>query len=145
MTNEELLECIKAEMEGKKIECRFKSGSDWNEKQHECWDTGAYDYRIAPEPMKKEGKWVRREIKKKGPTGSFECAEIDRTIDCLARVPGFGGIEYADPWGNGNRPYVGTSPILFSEHGTLYSSMSSIDTEGLRPGIPVAAWFWKEE
>lgn len=146
MNNKELLECVAAEEAGKKIECRVigpKYG--WALKKHSGWNTGAYEYRIAFEPAPKQGRWVRKEIKKNGLTGSFECAEIDRTIDCLARVPGFGGIEYVDPR-NPDNTIVSTTPLLFDENGdTTWAVDKGLDLDHFRPGVPVAAWFWEEE
>lgn len=144
MNNKDLMECIAAEEAGRKIECRVigpKYG--WALKTHSGWNTGTFEYRIAFEPAPKQGRWVRKEIVKNGLTGSFECAEIDRTIDCLARVPGFGGIEYVDPRNPNGNKCVGMTPVYFDSDGEDWNRADASDMDGLRPGTPVAAWFWE--
>jgi len=142
MNNKDLMECIAAEEAGRKIECRVigpKYG--WALKTHSGWNTGTFEYRIAFEPAPKQGRWVRKEIVKNGLTGSFECAEIDRTIDCLARVPGFGGIEFVSPF-DPHLIVVGNAPIIFDETG-CWASINKLPNYRVRPGTPVAAWFWE--
>lgn len=58
MTPEQLIECIKAQAEGKKIEIRDRDGGPWGRKTSTLgqWDTISFDYRIAREPRK---CWVR--------------------------------------------------------------------------------------
>ena len=48
-------ELVKAEEEGKKIECRRKvpPHSEWMPKCYYSWDFFQYDYRLAPEPPMK--------------------------------------------------------------------------------------------
>ena len=145
MTNKELMECIAAEEAGKKIEWRAACdpNDSWLSKEHEGWMLPSRIYRVAPEPVKKEGKWVRKEIVKDD--GQYclvhPIADV-YVIDALPRVPGFGGIDYQSPFD----PKVTVSsmvPIAFSRESGVHFSVGIQDDD--RPGIPVAAWFWREE
>jgi len=145
MTNEELIECIKAESEGKKIECRRWDLLAWEPKDHTVWNTMIFEYRIAPEPPKREGKWVRKEIVKDN--GNFYCCkEFGLFIDRLPRIPGFGWIEYRDPRHPESENVSSMVQPYFNEKGDWTQSIwPGEDRDAYRPGIPVAAWFWEEE
>lgn len=54
MTNAELIACIQAEEQGKKIECRRKWENLWRSDNHTPgqWNTEQCEYRIAREPRK---------------------------------------------------------------------------------------------
>ena len=154
MTNKELMECIAAEEAGKKIECNdfiCTDNGEWEAKNHEGWNTGRYIYRIAPEPPKREGKWVRKEIRKD--RGIYVChARLDTgletdclAIDALQHIPGFGGIEYQDPRNPNGNKCVGMTPVYFDSDGEDWNRADASDMDGLRPGTPVAAWFLEDE
>lgn len=150
MNNKELLEMIAAEEAGKKIEYRLMGLPDkWEQKDHTGWATQAFEYRIAPEQVKKEGKWVRKEIELNR-FGEYACNHegygIPKAIDELPRIPGFGGIEYHDPRNPEVPPVMSSSPVCFNERGNWFIAafIPGSDMNSLRPGVPVAAWFWEE-
>lgn len=58
MTNAELIACIQAEEQGKKVEVRFaKTESDWSPHISGQWNTATCEYRIAREPRKCWVSW----------------------------------------------------------------------------------------
>ena len=72
MNNKDLMECIAAEEAGKRIHRQRKHCPDEREVKpaEDNWNTEVFNYCIAsePEPVKREGRWVRKEIvKKTGP------------------------------------------------------------------------------
>ena len=145
MTTKEMIEVMTAHVAGKKIECKRNpvvtqtvAMRDWSEVDNPCWDWLNLQYRIVPEP-KKEGWWERVEIRDDG--GVYRCASGTRIDRCMA-IPGFGGIEFQSPV---NEKVVVRSmvPIAFSRESGVHFSVGIQDDA--RPGIPVAAWFWREE
>ena len=79
-------------------------------------------------------------------------AGVLREGDVL-RIPGFGGIEYKSPF-DPNVVVRSMVPVMFDyRYNTSYMTDGDCNSDGEasgfggfdRPGIPVAAWFWKEE
>lgn len=156
MNIEEKIAVMKAHAEGKTIEARqgrvFTTTvctRDWSECPTPVWDWLNVEYRIAPEP-KKEGRWERVEIVKQGNayflTGD-DSYRIDALpsyrIDVLSSIPGFGGIDYQSPFDE-KRIVQSMVPVMFDPFGgAMTAGFSGINTS-CRPGIPVAAWFWRE-
>ena len=145
MDTKEKITIMQAYVDGKKIECRSRGTSNWTSVNEPAWCWGGdMEYRIAPEPEpKKEGRWERVEIRKKD---SWYRTERDiegvNVVDAIPRVPGFGGIDYQSPFD----PKIivrSMVPIVFNERPGCFA-VSAFD-ESYRPGIPVAAWFWREE
>ena len=144
MNTKEMIEVMQAYANGEKIEemDRF-AVSGWRPFQG-TWNWAYLTFRIAPEPEpKKEGRWERVEIRKKD---SWYRTERDiegvNVVDAIPRVPGFGGIDYQSPFD----PKIivrSMVPIVFNERPGCFA-VSAFD-ESYRPGIPVAAWFWREE
>lgn len=60
MTNEELIACIRAEMEGKQVQMRSDISMQWrNKPRNEGWDTLVNCYRIEPpRPPRPLELWV---------------------------------------------------------------------------------------
>ena len=122
MNTKEMIEVMQAHAEGKRIEYSVVGHNNWKPTASEPdWAWDRCDYRIAHEPEpKKEGRW---------------------RVACLQNIAGFGGIDYQSPFD----PKVivrSTVPVMFNSYGI--SCCNNLD-ESCRPGIPVAAWFWKEE
>ena len=143
METKQMIEVMQAFEDGKKIESSFIGEDDWRLLEYVpewAWDLCVY--RVAPESeQKKEGRWERVEIREDD--GQYclihPVADI-YVIDALPRIPGFGGIEYQSPFD----PKVivrSMVPLCFSSDG----DWTFITDEHDRPGIPVAAWFWREE
>ena len=112
------------------------------------WNWEKYSFRIAPEPEpKKEGRWERVEIIVTGDSlYMFRCLHHDNVLVSLpnaARYPGFGGIDYRSPF---DEKVIVRSmvPVMFRESSKTAFVICE-QTESCRPGIPVAAWFWREE
>lgn len=141
MNTKEMIEVMQAFEDGKKIEFRYKRYKKWQSCPEPKWDWFMNEYRIAPEPEpKKEGRWERVEI-----TITMGHYSInDMWIDQLPRVPGFGGIDYKSPF-NPKLIVRSMVPVVFSPdpNSDLAFSVGIEDSD--RPGIPVAAWFWREE
>ena len=149
METQEMIEVMQAFADGKKIECKRNpvvtqtvAMRDWSEVNNPCWDWLNLQYRVAPEP-KKEGRWERIEIVKDDGQYCLANPIADvYVIDALPRVPGFGGIDYQSPFD----PKVtvrSMAPRAFSRESGVHFSVGIQDDD--RPGIPVAAWFWREE
>lgn len=141
MNTKEMIEVMKAFVDGKKIECKTLGTRDtWDHASLPCWNWEKYDYRIAPEP-KKGGRWERKEIQIDD--GDYviiwskeDWIPLSRTIS----TPGFGGIDYRSPFD----PKVivrSMVPLMFEPCGV---PLTAGHDDGCRPGIPVAAWFWRE-
>lgn len=147
MNTKDMIEVMRAYAEGKTIEAK-RAGRvtttvctrDWSECPKPVWDWLNVQYRIAPEP-KKEGRWERVEIRKKdGWYRTERDIEGVNVVDALRRIPGFGGIDYRSPFD----PEVivrSMVPVMFRKNGEHIVISHLADA---RPGIPVAAWFWKE-
>ena len=134
MNTKEMIEVMQAFEDGKKIE--YSIGNAWI--RANCVPVWAWDrceYRIAPEP-KKEGRWERVKIKR---PGDLYISAVPGLTDA---IPGFGGIDYRSPFD----PKVivrSMVPVMFDADGMI--KISACIRESDRPGIPVAAWFWREE
>ena len=144
MNIKEMIEVMQAFEDGKKIEYSVVGNNNWQPTASEpAWAWDRCDYRIAPEPEpKKEGRWERVEIRVDD--GDYVLSSKRNgwwRVACLQNIAGFGGIDYRSPFDDA---FIVRSmtPILFSSDNG-YVTFSSGAT--LRPGIPVAAWFWKEE
>ena len=147
MNIKEMIEVMQAFEDGKTIEAR-RNGTvtttvctrDWSECPTPVWDWLNVQYRIAPEPEpKKEGWWERVEIF--AAAGQYRL-NVGGFIDYCSRVPGFGGIDYQSPFD----PKVivrSMVPVMFRESSKTAFVICE-QTESCRPGIPVAAWFWRE-
>jgi hypothetical protein len=161
MDTKEMIEVMKAFEDGKTIEAR-RNGTvtttvctrDWSECPTPVWDWLNVEYRIAPEP-KKEGRWERVEVILTGDSlYMFRCphqANVLVSLPNAARYPGFGGIDYRSPF---DEKVIIRSmvPLMFKSGTQNYvTAGDSYDEEIMifdpadRPGIPVAAWFWREE
>ena len=141
MNTKEKIEVMQAHVDGKKIEGRNLKDTEWSLLENPCWNWLEAQYRIAPE-QKKEGWWERIEIVKNG--GRYRLVHPVANvyvIDALTRLPGFGGIEYRSPFDE-KKVVRSMGPVMISPEGTPFSW--NFD-ETFRPGIPVAAWFWREE
>lgn len=151
-----MIEVMQAFEDGKKIQQSPDYNPDLWEPFAGSWDWKHFMFRIAPEP-KKEGRWERVEIVKQGNayflTGD-DSYRIDALpsyrIDVLSSIPGFGGIDYRSPF---DESVVVRSmvPVMFKSgaqnyvtSGDFYDEEIMIFENSDRPGIPVAAWFWKE-
>ena len=136
---------MKAFEDGKTIECRPNSGDyEWHIVEYEpTWNWDNNDYRIFSEP-KKDGRWERKEIKQTN--GIYQLVRSEQeifVIDALPRIPGFGGIDYQSPFDE--REIVRSMvPVAFKKNFSGQPVLSCLG-ENCRPGIPVAAWFWREE
>ena len=141
MDIKEMIEVMQAYADGKKIERCWRRNVVWEEITHPGWNWRKFDYRIAPEP-KKKGRWERVEIVKDD--GQYclvhPIADV-YVIDALTRVPGFGGIDYKSPFAKCH-VVRSTVPLMFEEMGGWATNDFG---KHYRPGIPVAAWFWREE
>ena len=141
MDTKEMIKVMQAYVDGKRIEAGNREKNFWRDCPDPSWNWNAFDYRIAPE-LKKEGRWERVEIVKDDGQYCLANPFADvYVIDALPRVPGFGGIDYQSPFD----PKVTVRsmvPLMFSPEGTPFSWRFD---ETFRPGIPVAAWFWREE
>ena len=134
---------MQAHANGEKIEemDRFAVGG-WRPFQG-TWNWAYLTFRIAPEP-KKEGRWERVEIALSN-NDAYRIrgdAYGSQPVDALLRIPGFGGIDYRSPFD----PKVivrSMVPVMFRESSKTAFVICE-QTESCRPGIPVAAWFWKE-
>ena len=142
METKQMIEVMQAFENGKKIEFRHRGkvpGDDWLPSKNPQWDWDYHEYRIAPEPEpKKEGRWERVEIF--AAAGQYRLS-VGGFIDYCPRVPGFGGIDYRSPFDE-RITQRSMSPVLFGADGM--TKISACIHESDRPGIPVAAWFWKE-
>lgn len=146
MNTKEMIEVMQAHIDGKEIEqMPFRSLAPW-EHFAGVWDWRNMVFRIAPEP-KKEGRWERVEIEIKD--GWYRLRQdIDgiKVVDALHRIPGFGGIDYQSPF-NPGAIVRSMMPVMFDTE-SCYSIGGLYEYCGLyeyyRPGIPVAAWFWRE-
>ena len=141
MNTKEMIEVMQAHANGEEIEemDRFAVGG-WRPFQG-TWNWAYLMFRIAPEPEpKKEGRWERVEIVKQG-NAYFLTGDDSYRIDALSSIPGFGGIDYQSPFD----PKVivrSMVPLMFEPCGV---PLTAGYDDGCRPGIPVAAWFWREE
>jgi hypothetical protein len=147
MNTKEMIEVMKAFEDGKKIEVRDKwFPSSWDSATTPTWNWYEREYRIAPEPKKAEGRWERVQVVRNASTDYAimigTCGGMI-TLDILLRVPGFGGIEYRSPFDE-KRIVQSMVPVMFDPFGgAMTAGFSGINTS-CRPGIPVAAWFWRE-
>ena len=140
----QMIEVMQAHANGEKIEemDRFAVGG-WRPFQG-TWNWAYLMFRIAPEPEpKKEGRWERvpviRTVVNDYAIVIGTCGGTI-TLDILPRIPGFGGIDYQSPFD----PKVivrSMVPLMFEPCGV---PLTAGYDDGCRPGIPVAAWFWKE-
>lgn len=144
MNTKQMIEVMQAFVDGKKIEYSIVGRNDWI--RANCVPVWAWDrceYRIAPEP-KKEGRWERKEIQIND--GDYVIIWSEEDWIHLGRAdatPGFGGIDYRSPFD----PKVivrSVVPLMFDTNGAAMPVGSSGFDESCRPGIPVAAWFWRE-
>ena len=138
MNTKEKIAVMKAFEDGKKIECRPNSGDyEWHIVEYEpTWNWDNNDYRVFSEP-KEGGSWERVEIF--AAAGQYRLS-VGGFIDYCSRVPGFGGIDYKSPFD----PKIivrSMVPLMFEPCGV---PLTAGHDDGCRPGIPVAAWFWKE-
>ena len=134
MNTKEMIEVMQAFEDGKKIEFRERGSRTWKPDENPEWDWSGIEYRIAPEP-KKEGRWERVNIKR---PGDLYISAVPGLTDA---IPGFGGIDYRSPFD----PKVivrSMVPVMFDADGMI--KISACIRESDRPGIPVAAWFWRE-
>ena len=143
MDTKEMIKVMQAFADGKKVESRRREfkGNTWQETHSPRWNWQDWEYRIVPEP-KKEGRWERVEIVKDDGQYCLANPFADvYVIDALTRVPGFGGIDYQSPF---DKCHVvrSTVPLMFEEMGGWATNDFG---KHYRPGIPVAAWFWREE
>ena len=140
MNTKEMIEVTQAFKDGRKIQQSPSHNPDLWGPFAGSWDLKHFMFRIAHEP-KKEGRWERMEIVKDDGQYCLANPIADvYVIDALPRVPGFGGIDYQSPF---DEKIVVRSmgPVMFGKQGHLYWGYDEND----RPGIPVAAWFWREE
>ena len=144
MNTKEMIEVMAAYVGGRKIESRRREfkGNTWQETHSPRWNWQDWEYRIAFEPKKEGGRWERVEIVKDD--GQYclvhPIADV-YVIDALPRVPGFGGIDYQSPFDE-KMVVRSMGPVMISPEG---NPVRWNFEETLRPGIPVAAWFWREE
>ena len=141
MDTKEMIKVMQAYVDGKRIEAGNREINFWRDCPDPSWNWNAFDYRIVPEP-KKEGRWERVEIVKDDGQYCLANPFADvYLIDALPRIPGFGGIDYQSPF---DEKIVVRSmgPVMISPEGNPFRWNFE---ETLRPGIPVAAWFWREE
>jgi hypothetical protein len=137
-----MIEVMKAFEDGKKIEFRERGSRTWKPDENPEWDWSCIEYRIAPEP-KKGGRWERVEVTLCGDIYMFKPIKPGHalcSISNISRHQGFGGIEYRSPF---DEKVIVRSmvPLMFEETG----GWATFDfAEHYRPGIPVAAWFWRE-
>lgn len=145
MDTKEMIEVMQAHIDGKEIQIVFRDDSvaspGWEKIPNPSWNWSKYVYRIAPEP-KKEGRWERVEIEIKD--GWYRLRQDIKginVVDALPRIPGFGGIDYQSPF---DEKVIVRSmvPVMFEPCGV---PLTAGHDDGCRPGIPVAAWFWREE
>lgn len=139
MNTKQMIEVMQAFEDGKEIEFRERGSRTWKPDENPEWDWSGIEYRIAPEPEpKKEGRWERVEIRVD--EGRY-CIADDWTVNQCESVPGFGGIDYQSPF-NPNLIVRSMGPMMFEKGkgGQIYWGYS----DKARPGIPVAAWFWRE-
>ncbi len=155
MNTKQMIEVMQAFEDGKKIEVRDKGcPSSWDSATTPTWNWYEQEYRIAPEP-KKEGRWERVPVIRNASndyaimTGT--CGGMI-TLDILPRIPGFGGIDYQSPF-NPRVIVRSMVPLMFEpRYNTNYVTAGDCDDDGDavdfnqpdRPGVPVAAWFWRE-
>ena len=155
METKQMIEVMQAHLDGKKIESSVIGEDEWRLLEYApkwAWDRCAY--RIAPESeQKKEGQWERVEISEDD--GQYclihPVADI-YVIDTLPRIPGFGGIDYQSPF-DPDVVVRSMAPVVFkSKEGKCYVTAGDYCGDEVmlfdqtdRPGIPVAAWFWREE
>ena len=143
MDTKEMIKVMQAYVDGKRIEAGNREKNFWRDCPDPSWNWNAFDYRIAPE-LKKEGRWERVEIVKDDGQYCLANPFADvYVIDALPRVPGFGGIDYKSPFD----PKVivrSMVPVAFKKNFSGQPVLSCLG-ENCRPGIPVAAWFWREE
>lgn len=140
METKEMIEVMRAFEDGKKIQQSPDYNPDLWEPFAGSWDWKHFIFRVAPEP-KKEGRWERVKIKR-GIDGHYVLNTPPYTlIDACPRFFGFGGIDYQSPF-NPSVTVRSMVPLMFEETG----GWATFDfAEHYRPGIPVAAWFWREE
>jgi hypothetical protein len=148
MDTKEMIEVMQAHIDGKEIQIVFRDDSvaspGWEKIPIPSWNWSKYVYRIAPEP-KKEGRWERVEVILTGDSlYMFRCphqANVLVGLPNAARYPGFGGIDYRSPF---DEKVIVRSmvPVMFEPCGV---PLTAGHDDGCRPGIPVAAWFWREE
>ena len=150
METKQMIEVMQAYANGEKIEemDRF-AVSGWRPFQG-TWNWAYLTFRIAPEPEpKKEGRWEQVEIRIFDGEYSVEFAlhGSDYELVHLSRVnaiPGFGGIDYRSPFDPKVIVWSMVPPMFDPLGATITSGFSGYETM-CRPGIPVAAWFWREE
>lgn len=145
METKQMIEVMQAFEDGKKIEGRSSATGGWEHVTDPTWDWNHCVYRIAPEPEPvKEGRWERAEIIIIGSEYRLKTAHNDWfSIWALPCIPGFGGIDYRSPFD----PKVivrSMVPVMFSPDPNSDLHFSVGIEEDDRPGIPVAAWFWRE-
>lgn len=144
MNTKQMIEVMQAYANGEKIEemDRFAVGG-WRPFQG-TWNWAHLMFRIAPKPEpKKEGRWERAEIRVDDDDYVLSSKRNGwwRVAD-LQNILGFGGIDYQSPFD----PKIivrSMGPMMFEKGkgGQIYWGYS----DKARPGIPVAAWFWREE
>ena len=154
MNTKQMIAVMQAHANGEKIEemDRFAVGG-WRPFQG-TWNWAYLTFRIAPEP-KKEGRWERVEIILTGDSlYMFRCLHHDNVLVSLpnaARYPGFGGVDYRSP--SDEKVIIrSTVPVMFKSGAQNYVTSGDYCDEEImifdpadRPGIPVAAWFLREE
>lgn len=147
METKQMIEVMQAFENGKKIEFRERGSRTWKPDENPEWDWSGIEYRIAPE----SGRWERVEISEDDGQYCLSHPVADvYVIDALPRIPGFGGIDYQSPFD----PKVivrSMVPVMFKSGtqnyvtaGDSYDEETMIFDQTDRPGIPVAAWFWRE-
>ena len=152
MNTAQMIEVMQAFENGKKIEFRERGSRTWKPDENPEWDWSGIEYRIAPESaQKKGGRWERVEISEDDGQYCLHPVADIYVIDALPRIPGFGGIDYQSPFDT--KVIVRSMvPVMFkSKEGKCYVTAGDYcDDEVMlfdqtdRPGIPVAAWFWRE-
>lgn len=142
MNIKKMIEVMQAYLDGKKIEYSPVSQDDWKPVGIPSWSWDKCDYRIVPEPKKVEGRWERVEIEIKDAWYRLrQDIEGVNVVDALHRIPRFGGIDYQSPFDE-KVTVRSMVPVMFSSDSVchwIHNIRSSF-----RPGIPVAAWFWRE-
>lgn len=146
MNTKEMIEVMQAYAGGEKIQRvrRYDTPAAWEYDDNPDWNWSEWNFRVAPKP-KKEGRWERVEIEL-DEDGDYGLRAPNRSfvgIGNVVRVPGFGGIDYQSPFDP--RVIVWSMvPPMFDTNGAAMPVGSSGFGEYCRPGIPVAAWFWRE-
>lgn len=70
MTNQEIIDVVKAHSDGYEIECSYKGRDEWLDIREPCWDFHTYNYRVKA----KQSENALRKILRKNEKNHFNYA-----------------------------------------------------------------------